>query len=291
MLYAFFAYFFWGFFPVYWRLLKHVPISEVLAHRLIWACIFYTLVLFIKNKKFVFYKPKSKKSFLILFFAALALMANWFVYIYSVNHNQVLEGSLGYFINPIVNIILGVTLLKEKLNRHQIISALTATIGVLVITFDQGHLPWIALFLAATFSFYGFSKKINSEATGLESNQFESVIFFPMALMYIIYLFSTSQTTWINSTEISPLQTSLLLMGAGVITGFPLVLFAEGARRLPYYMMGFFQFLAPTLQFIVGYFIFKEPLSQHKLLGFFIIWAAILYLIISNYFLNRKKIN
>lgn len=281
--YAFLAYFFWGFFPIYWKLLKHVPVLEILSHRVLWAFVFYTLVMSIKNKKIIFIKSFNKKDAVILLAASFILMANWLLYIYAVNSGQVIESSLGYFITPLANILLGVLFFKEKLSKNQFISTLLATAGVLIITFDQGQLPWIALSLAFTFSIYGSIKKI-SKASGAESNQFESFIFVIPALLYIL----SHRPEWLGSEN--TVSTILFLIGAGVVTGFPLMLFAEAAKRIPYYMMGFFQFIAPTLQFLSGYILFNEPLSPTKLKGFIFIWAAILYLIATSYLAKRKQI-
>lgn len=281
--YAFLAYFFWGFFPIYWKLLKHVATFEILSHRVFWAFVFYTLVISIKNKKFILFKSFSKKDTAVLLAASCMLMGNWLLYIYAVNSNHVIESSLGYFITPLANILLGVVFFKEKLSKNQLISTILATIGVLIITSDQGQLPWIALGLAFTFSIYGSLKKV-SKVPGAESNQFESFIFFIPALLYIV----SHRPEWLDSDKV--ISTSLLLMGAGVVTGFPLILFAEAAKRIPYYMMGFFQFIAPTLQFLSGYILFHEPLSEMKLIGFIFIWAAILYLIVTSYWSKRRII-
>jgi chloramphenicol-sensitive protein RarD len=290
MIYAFIAYFFWGFFPIYWKLLKHVSAPEILAHRVLWAFIFYTIVSSVYKKRLSFFVPKSKKIFFLLSLAGGLLMVNWLVYIRAVNSNQIVESSLGYFITPLVNIFLGVVILKEKLNRHQVISSIIAAAGVIVISIDQGHLPWIALILGLTFSVYGLVKKISSNsATGTETNQFESMIFAPLALIFILYQFLNSVPSWVNHPTIPMIQTIFLLAGAGIITGFPLVLFAEALKRVPYFLMGFFQFLAPTLQFVTGVLIFNEALSKNKLIGFGIIWFGILYLIISGFIINRRK--
>jgi chloramphenicol-sensitive protein RarD len=211
------------------------------------------------------------------------LMCNWVIYIYAVNSNQIVESSLGYFINPIVNILFGVFLLKEKLSKYQIFASTLAAVGVIIIAADQGHFPWIAIVLALTFSLYGLMKKINP-MSALHSNQFESLIF---AIPALVFLFINTQT-WSTSENILP--TSLFLIGSGVITGLPLIFFSEAAKRIPYYMMGFFQFLAPSLQFACGILLFKEPLSQTKVLGFTFIWSAALILMLFSY-LNRVKKN
>jgi chloramphenicol-sensitive protein RarD len=279
-LYAFFAYFFWGFFPIYWKFLKHVPLIQTLAHRVLWAFVFYTVFIWIKNKKISFYKPTTFKIFFWTALGAILLMCNWILYIYAVNSNQIVEGSLGYFINPMINILFGVFLLNEKLSKIQIIASVTAALGVCIIAFSQGHIPWIALVLALTFSAYGLIKK-TSPVASLQSNQFESLIFAGPAVIFLLW----DSYEWVATSSLVP--TVFLLIGTGVVTGLPLMFFAEAAKRIPYYMMGFFQFLAPTLQFLCGVLIFHEPLTHTKLIGFGFIWAAAMILAVGTYWKNK----
>ncbi len=278
--YALLAYFCWGFFPIYWKFLKHVPLMQILAHRVLWAFVFYTLIIWIKDKKLSLFKPPTKKVFLWLIVATIMLMCNWLLYIYAVNSNQVIESSLGYFINPIVNILFGVYFLKEKLSKAQIIASVCAAVGVCVIAADQGHIPVIALVLALTFSLYGLIKKTNP-LPSLQSNQFESVLFVVPALVFI---FLDSHDWLTTDNQISSV---LFLVGSGVITGLPLLFFSEAAKKIPYYMMGFFQFLAPSLQFLCGVFLYNEPLSKTKIVGFSFIWTAALILAAVGYLKNR----
>jgi chloramphenicol-sensitive protein RarD len=281
MIYAFLAYFLWGFFPIYWKFLSHVPTAEILAHRFLWSFVFYTVVLFFQNRKLILFKPSNKKSAALFMMASALLMLNWIVYIWAVNSNQIIESSLGYFINPLVNILFGVFLLDEKLNRDQVLSVILASLGVAVIAWDQGRIPWIALILAVSFSIYGLLKR-KTKATGVESNQFEALIFIPLVLVFLFL----QPHAWI--TPENQMSSFLLLAGAGIVTGLPLILFAEAAKRIPYYLMGFFQFIAPTLQFASGVLIFNEPLSQNKLIGFAMIWLAILYLAGTSFYKARK---
>lgn len=278
--YAFLAYLCWGFFPIYWKFLKHVPTLQILAHRVLWAFVFYTIIIWIKDKKISLFKPPNRKVFLWLIIATVMLMCNWLLYIYAVNSNQVIESSLGYFINPIVNILFGVLFLKEKLSKSQLTASACAAVGVLIIAVDQGRLPIIAIVLAITFSFYGLIKKINP-LPSLQSNQFESFFF---AIPAVLFLFLQSHR-WATTENL--MSSGLLLVGSGVVTGLPLLFFSEAAQRIPYYLMGFFQFLAPTLQFACGVFLFNEPLSQTKIVGFSFIWTAVLILAFFGYY-NRR---
>ncbi|AGH95568.1 EamA family transporter RarD [Pseudobdellovibrio exovorus] len=275
--YATLAYIGWGFFPIYWKFLKHVPLMQILSHRVIWAFVFYTAVLFWKERKLSFFRPKTKGlSFFRpktkglsfnLGFASVLLMSNWLVYIYAVNSGQIVESSLGYFINPLVNILIGMIFLKETLNREQKIAGILAAIGVLIITVAQMKVPWIALYLALSFAGYGLIKKMNP-VSGLKSNQFESALFVPVALVFLLL----QPTDWMtNQNQDISLA---LLVGSGIVTGLPLIFFAEAAQRIPYYLLGFFQFLAPTLQFLSGVVIFKEEVTPLKFVGFIFIWVA-----------------
>jgi chloramphenicol-sensitive protein RarD len=254
----------------------------------IWAFVFYTIVVCVKERTWRIFWPVSKKTTRHLLAGATLLMGNWFVYIYAVNSNQIVESSLGYFINPLVNIALGVFLLKEQLSRLQQVATFCAAIGVVIISWDQGHLPWIALFLAFSFSFYGLIKKLNP-VPGMHSSQFESFVMLPVAFGLLYF-----QGTLVG---VSPFpyehgfdwQTGLLLAGSGIVTGLPLIFFAEAAQRMPFYLLGFFQFLAPTIQFLSGVVIYGEPLSPLKVKGFIFIWLAGCLILLNNWLMNRFR--
>jgi chloramphenicol-sensitive protein RarD len=239
-------------------------------------------VLFYRKKSFFIFKPESKALAKYLVLGSLLLMSNWLVYIYAVNSDQIVESSLGYFINPLANIALGVFFLNERLSFYQKVATVLAVVGVGIITFAQGQIPWIALFLAASFSLYGLIKKTNPVAS-LNSNQFESAIMLPFALFYIFL----HRDSWshMEHRELS----AALLIGSGIVTGLPLIFFAIAAQRVPYYLMGFFQFLAPTIQFMTGVLIYGEPLSKMQLAGFSFIWAAGLLLIIQGWWFAKKS--
>jgi chloramphenicol-sensitive protein RarD len=286
--YATLAYLGWGFFPIYWKFLKHVPALEILCHRVIWAFVFYTLVVYFKDKGWRIYWPLSRRTTRNLFLAAVLLMGNWFVYIYAVNSNQIVESSLGYFINPLINIVLGVAVLKERLSRLQQVAAFCAAIGVLIISFDQGHLPWIALFLAFTFSFYGLIKKLNP-VPGMHSSQFESFVMLPVAFLLLFFMRRMIGVSPFPLEKGFDWYTGLLLAGGGIVTGLPLIFFAEAAQRMPFYLLGFFQFLAPTFQFLSGVVLFGEPLSALKIKGFIFIWVAGVLILLNNWLMNRFR--
>ena len=269
------CYFSWGFFPIYFKLLKSIDSYEVLTMRVLCSFIFMILVVFLaKNKNNIFKEIKelwqSKKNFSLLVIASFLITANWLTYIIAVNTNHVLEASFGYYLNPIVTIILAVIFLKEKLTRVQTIACICVGISLLYLFISLGSLPWISILLALTFGLYSLCKKkiiLSPKASLL----IETAIVSPIAIIYMIYLGSSNNITFYTSDN--PTIIALLLSGA--ITAVPLMLFAKGAVDIPLYLLGILQYLPPTMQFFVGIFIYNEPLSIEKLISFIIIWIAV----------------
>ena len=269
------CYFSWGFFPIYFKLLKSIDSYEVLTMRVLCSFIFMILVVFLaKNKNNIFKEIKelwqSKKNFSLLVIASFLITANWLTYIIAVNTNHVLEASFGYYLNPIVTIILAVIFLKEKLTRVQTIACICVGISLLYLFISLRSLPWISILLALTFGLYSLCKKkiiLSPKASLL----IETAIVSPIAIIYMIYLGSSNNITFYTSDN--PTIIALLLSGA--ITAVPLMLFAKGAVDIPLYLLGILQYLPPTMQFFVGIFIYNEPLSIEKLISFIIIWIAV----------------
>ena len=269
------CYFSWGFFPIYFKLLKSIDAYEVLAMRVLCSFIFMVLVVLLaKNKNNISLEIKkiwqNKKSFSLLVLASFLITANWLTYIIAVNTNHVLEASFGYYLNPIVTIILAVVFLKEKLTRIQTIACICVGISLLYLFISIGSLPWISILLALTFGLYSLCKKkiILSPKAGL---LIETAIVSPIAIVYMLYLASTSNITFYTSDN----ATIIALLLSGAITAVPLMLFAKGAVDIPLYLLGILQYLPPTMQFFVGIFIYNEPLSMEKLISFIIIWIAV----------------
>ena len=269
------CYFSWGFFPIYFKLLKSIDAYEVLAMRVLCSFIFMILVVLLaKNKNSISLEIKkiwqNKKSFSLLILASFLITANWLTYIIAVNTNHVLEASFGYYLNPIVTIILAVVFLKEKLTRIQTIACICVGISLLYLFISIGSLPWISILLALTFGLYSLCKKkiILSPKAGL---LIETAIVSPIAIIYMLYLASTSNITFYTSNN----ATIIALLLSGAITAIPLMLFAKGAVDIPLYLLGILQYLPPTMQFFVGIFIYNEPLSIEKLISFIIIWIAV----------------
>lgn len=269
------CYFSWGLFPIYFKLLKSIDAYEVLAMRVLCSFIFMVLaVLFAKNKNTTCVEIKkiwqNKKSFSLLILASFLITANWLTYIIAVNTNHVLEASFGYYLNPIVTIILAVVFLKEKLTRVQTIACICVGISLLYLFISLGSFPWISILLALTFGLYSLCKKkiILSPKAGL---LIETAIVSPIAIIYMIYLGSSNNITFYTSDN----ATIIALLLSGAITAVPLMLFAKGAVDIPLYLLGILQYLPPTMQFFVGIFIYNEPLSIEKLISFIIIWIAV----------------
>lgn len=279
------AYLLWGLFPIYWKWLQTVPALQILGHRMVWSLIFVAGVLVItRDRDWLRQVLQQRKTLLVYTLAALLLSGNWFIYIWAVNAGYIVETSLGYFINPLVNVLLGVIFLKEKLRRAQAGAAILAGIGVLYLTFDYGRLPWIALALAFSFAAYGLLKK-TAPLNATRSFTLETMVMFLPAAAYL----ASQEVSGSGAFGHQGWLVTLLLVLAGPVTSIPLILFGVAARRIPLSMIGFLQYLAPTLQFLIGVFIFHESFPASRLLGFGLIWVALLIYSLDSVFKGRKK--
>jgi chloramphenicol-sensitive protein RarD len=286
ILYATLAFFCWGLFPLYFHALEAVPPQEILAHRMLWSLLFLLVVLGVRRQwqwlPQVLRQPRVLASFGA---SALLLTANWFIYIWSVNHGHVIDASLGYFINPLVNVLLGVLVLKEKLRRGQSIAMAVAASGVAWLTWQAGQLPWIALMLGLTFGGYGLLRKTAALAA-LEGLSLETMLLFPLALMYVLWLSWHGQNSFLNTPSDS---SRWLLAAAGPITAIPLLLFAAGARKIPMAVLGLIQYLSPTMQALLGVWVFHEAFPAERLAGFLIIGAALMLYVLEGWWVSRRQ--
>jgi chloramphenicol-sensitive protein RarD len=261
----------WGLFPLYFHAIGEVPPLQILAHRMLWSLLFLLIVLSVRRQWAwlnLLRKPRVIGSFIA---SAVLLSVNWLIYIWAVNNQHVIEASLGYFINPLVNISLGYLLLKERLRPAQWAAIAVAALGVAWLTWQAGTVPWIALALAFSFGGYGLLRK-TAALGALEGLSFETMVLFPVAAAYVVWLTVHGQNAFINTESTS---TRLLLMAAGPITAIPLLLFASGARQIPLSVLGLLQYLSPTLQFLLGVWLFHEAFTPDRLVGFVLIWAAL----------------
>lgn len=271
MLYAASAFFCWGLFPLYFKALQTVAPVEILAHRMLWSLLFLGGILAWRRQwswiAQVVRQPRVVAGFVV---SAILLAGNWFVYIWAINNGRVIDSSLGYFINPLVNVMLGYLLLNERLRSVQWAAIGLAAAGVAWLTWHAGQLPWIALSLAATFGAYGLLRK-TAALGALEGLSFEALLLFPLALGYLIWLTLHGNNTFLAS----PAPTQWLLVAAGPITAIPLLLFAAGARRIPLSVLGLLQYIGPSMQLLLGVLLFNEPFSLVRMLGFVLIWTAL----------------
>jgi chloramphenicol-sensitive protein RarD len=266
------AYVLWGLLPLYWKVLAHIPSQEILAHRMVWSLGFCGVLVAVTGvRKLQDAIRQRPRNLLIYTLTALLLAANWFTYIWATTHGRVLEASLGYFINPLFSVFLGVVLLGERPRKLQWIAIGIALTGVLWLTFIYGRLPVVALVLAVSFGFYGLIKK-QAPLGSVDGLTLETLLLFVPALGYLLWLDARGAGHFGHSST----QDVLFLAGSGVVTALPLVLFAVGARRIPLNQLGFLQYIAPILQFSIGVIAFDERLQPNRFVGFSIIWLALM---------------
>jgi len=266
---AFIGYLIWGILPIYWHQLNSISASVILVFRIILSAITLLIVVFAaKNVRFIsYFKDKSLRRRLAL--ASLMISINWILFIYAVNNDYVLQASLGYYINPLISILLGIVFLREKLGKAKIIAVSLAALGVGYMTISLGSVPYISLALAVSFGLYGFIKK-KLQLDSYNALLVETIMLSLPAIMYTLYLlFSRS----FPLQDVSGLQIAFLLM-AGVITCLPLILFNEGAKRIPLSSLGFLQYLTPTLMLLIGVFLYGESFTKVHMVSFALIWVG-----------------
>jgi chloramphenicol-sensitive protein RarD len=289
ILYTAFSYFLWGILPIYWKWLNHVSADEILANRIFWSFWFMLLFLFVSKrwKDFTNYLKTSltkKKQLFALLLASLLISTNWFIYIWAVNTNQMVEASLGYYINPLVSVLLGVFILKESLSKAQIASFGLAATGVLILTISYGEFPWIAIGLAFSFGLYGLAKKLIQVESSIGLT-LETMTIAPLSLIYLGFMFKEGTLSLFHVS----VGTDLLLMGAGAATAIPLLFFSKGAQQIPLYMVGFLQYIAPTITLILGIWVYHEAFSITHLISFMFIWLALTIFTASRVQYARKR--
>jgi chloramphenicol-sensitive protein RarD len=272
LLFGLSSYLIWGFFPAYFKLFGEVPSLEIVSHRIVWSFVFLMLLSFAPGRwRDIRTALSDRRSFLILLTSSILIGTNWLVFILAVEHKQVLQSSLGYFITPFVSVLLGILFLSEKLRRLQMFALLLAAIGVINLAVRYGEIPWTALILALTFGSYGLLRKI-VKTDALAGLSVETIILGPAALLYLVYSASNNSGAFFSGG----LTISLLLMSSGVITAFPLLLFAAATRRLKMSTIGFLQYITPTLHFLLAVMVYDEPFSAVHLASFLFIWSGLI---------------
>jgi chloramphenicol-sensitive protein RarD len=257
---------------------------QIIGHRISWSFILLIVVILLTKQWREFRAAAlTRKTIGIYSVAAVLLSINWLVYVWGVNAGFIVETSLGYFINPLFSVLLGVVFLRERLRPAQWIPVALATAGVIYLTVTYGRPPWIALSLAFTFGLYGLVKKL-APLGSLYGLTLETGIVFPIALIYLAFTGFTGTGSFLQEG----LQTDLLLVGTGIVTSVPLLLFASAARQIPLTMIGILQYIAPTMQFLIGVFLYHEPFDQTRLIGFSLVWLALIIFWLENYIANRR---
>ena len=273
ILYGIGAYTLWGVVPLFWPLLARAGALEILAQRIIWSLVICGILLLTVVPRGWWSRIGQRRSLLLLALAAALVSVNWGTYIWAVIHGHVVETALGYYINPILSILIGVVFLRERLAPLQWVSVSLAALAVLVLTFDYGRLPWIALTLATSFALYGLIKKqVNGGA--VETLTVESAVLTPVALGYLVFLQVTGGLTFGHLGW----EHTLLLIASGLVTVVPLLFFAAATTRLPLSTLGLLQYIAPTLQFLLGVLYFGEEMSVGRWVGFALVWLALVIL-------------
>ncbi len=271
LLFGLAAYGMWGFLPAYYKLTDSVPADLIVAHRVVWAVMFVGLYLFFRGRwgevRAVFSEPRILMSLSV---SALLIAGNWLVFVWAIGRHQVLDVSLGYFINPLVSILIGMVILRERLSPGQGIAVAIAVAAVLLQAVLAGGLPWVSLVLAFSFAGYGYVRKV-TPVKATPGMLVEAILLLPVAVLYILWVLSRGEDALILNDP----PVLLALIGTGIITALPLICFSSAARRLPLFMLGLMQYIAPSMHFLMAVFVWGEPLDQTRLLTFVMIWGAL----------------
>ena len=278
------GYLLWGLFPLYWPLLEPAAPVEILAHRILWSLVFLLGLLGL-GSGFGWLRRLSRRAAGLLVLAAALVTVNWGVYIYGVNSEHVVETSLGYFINPLVTVVLAMVFIHERLRRRQRLAVAVAAVGVLVLTVDYGRVPWTALTLAVSFGLYGLVKK-RAGGDGMQSLAVETAVIVLPAAAYLVWLGGTGRGTFTSEGA----GHTVLLVAAGVVTAVPLMLFGTAAVRIRLSTLGLLQYLTPTIQFLIGVLFYREPMPLSRLAGFALVWLALVMLMLDALGASRARV-
>ncbi len=275
----------WGLLPLYWKSVSNAIPIEIICHRITWSTVVTLLLLLMWRKAGpLLLVLKDKKIILRFILSSLLLSINWLIYIWAVNSNYIVETSLGYYINPLINVLLGVFFLHERLRKVQWLAIFFAFLGVCYLTFGYGHFPLIAIILAITFGLYGLLRKTAS-LPSLEGLCLETAILFLPALGVLIYLASQGQSDFIHQN----INGRLLLAGAGIVTSLPLLLFGYAAQRIPLSTLGVVQYLGPSLQLIIGIFVYNEAFPRAQMIGFMLVWCGLLVYVTEGFLVRKMR--
>jgi len=284
VIYGIGAYLLWGVFPIYWKWLNTVPAIQVISHRIIWSFILLAGILFVTRQWQAFRSAALGRRMIMIYLAsAILLSLNWLTYVWAVNAGFIVEASLGYFINPLISVLLGVIFLREQLRLWQWAPIGLAAVGVIYVAFSYGQFPWIALTLAFSFGIYGLIKK-TAPLGSLYGLTLETGLLFLPAAGFLICMQGLGQGAFLHSGSIK----DMLMVGAGVVTTIPLLMFASAAQRIPLSTLGVLQYITPTMQFLLGVLLYHEPFTQSHLIGFCIVWLALILFWGENFLASRR---
>ncbi len=283
-LFALAAYVIWGFFPIYFKLLHQAPPLQVVSHRIVWSFILLAVLLSLRKEwKTLRQAIRGPKMLLIFMISSVLLGGNWLMYVYGVQAGYIVETSLGYFISPLVSVLFGVVILRERLRPAQWVAVVLAALGVIYLTINYGYIPWIALVLAVTFGLYGLVKKTSPLGSFYGLSLETGVLFIP-CLAYLVFVGSQGTGVFGHSDGL----TTILLVLTGPVTAVPLLLFGAAARKINLTTLGLLQYIAPTMQFLTGVWIYHEPFTLSNLVGFCAIWCALAILWVEGYNAHKR---
>lgn len=277
IMYGLGAYCLWGILPIYWKLLQHVPALEILANRFIWSAVFVFFLFLVTGKFKVFLSETAAvfskfKTGTAMLAAAVTISFNWGIFIWAVEAGRIVESSMGYYINPLVSVLFGMVFLREKLDKLQWTAVICAVIGIAIMLVKNGSLPWVSVSLAFTFALYGLLKKI-IPVSAMTSIMLETLLIMPVAIGYLYFLSTSGDCTY----QSGDLLTISVLIGAGAVTATPLLLFTSCAKLLPLKIVGFMQYLSPTISLFLGIFVYGEVFTSTHMLSFGCIWLGLLF--------------
>jgi chloramphenicol-sensitive protein RarD len=284
VLFALAAYFIWGIAPIYFKLLVDIPALEIVVHRIIWSVVVLILLVVASGQMLkVRVAIRDYKILIILLISGLLLAINWLVFIWAVNNDRLLDASLGYYINPLVNIFLGRVFLSERFRVLQQLSVVLAVVGVAILVLGYGQVPWVSLVLASSFGVYGLLRK-QVGVDSLPGLLIETAMMLPFAIIYWIWFAGPVSNLFTNTFDIN-----FLLLFLGIMTTVPLLCFTAAARRIQYSTLGFFQYIGPSLMFLLAVFIYQEPLSVNRLMTFAFVWGGLLLFSFDSYLFYKKN--
>ena len=279
------TYVMWGVLPLYWKWLQRVPALQLVSHRIVWSCVFLAvIVLYTRQTKTLRQAALTPSVARIYTAASLLIGINWLVYIWAVNAGFIVEASLGYFINPLLNVLLGVVFFRERLRTWQWVSLGVALAGVINLTVAFGRPPWIALILAVSFGLYGAVKKM-APLGAVQGLTLETGLLVVPSLLYLVYAEGIGEGAFLHGSAGS----DLMMVGAGLMTTAPLLMFASAVQRIPLSLVGVLQYISPTMQFLIGVLVYREPVTNVRLMGFGIVWAALIIFAVEGMFAHRAR--